>query len=146
MEESESESQNPRLRALSAWWRKIVGRQSRADLIAQIIEMRAQGRLTEDAGRMIEGVLHIADMKVRDVMIPNPEVVSIPLAASRDEAVATVTKHGHSRYPVYDRDRKKIVGILLAKDLLAPPTTGENFDLQKSCASRFSSPAPSRSM
>ena len=86
MEESESESQNPRLRALSAWWRKIVGRQSRADLIAQIIEMRAQGRLTEDAGRMIEGVLHIADMKVRDVMIPNPEVVSIPLAASRDEA------------------------------------------------------------
>ncbi len=67
---------------------------------------------------MLEGVLQVDDMQVRDVMIPRSQMVVLERDASPETLLRTVVESGHSRFPVTGEDRDEVVGILLAKDLL----------------------------
>jgi len=71
-----------------------------------------------DGLAMIEGVLEVDDMQVRDIMIPRTQVVMLERDASQDVLIRTIVKSGHSRFPVIGEGRDEVVGILLAKDLL----------------------------
>jgi len=68
---------------------------------------------------MIEGVLQVADMQVRDIMIPRGQMVVLDHEDSFAEIIEKITASGHSRFPVIDDDKDDVVGILLAKDLLS---------------------------
>ncbi len=67
---------------------------------------------------MLEGVLQVDDMQVRDIMIPRSQVVVLDRDASPQVLLRTVVESGHSRFPVISDSRDEVVGILLAKDLL----------------------------
>jgi magnesium and cobalt transporter len=67
---------------------------------------------------MLEGVLQVDDMQVRDVMIPRSQVVVLERDAKPVIILRTVVESGHSRFPVTGESRDEVVGILLAKDLL----------------------------
>jgi magnesium and cobalt transporter len=67
---------------------------------------------------MLEGVLGVADIQVRDIMVPRAQMTVLNRDDGYDVLLDTVIESGHSRYPVMDEDREKIVGMLLAKDLL----------------------------
>jgi magnesium and cobalt transporter len=71
-----------------------------------------------DALAMIEGVLQVDDLQVRDIMIPRSQVVMLDRDADPQALLRTVVESGHSRFPVIGESRDEIVGILLAKDLL----------------------------
>jgi magnesium and cobalt transporter len=92
--------------------------QDRQELLGVLRDAGERGLVDDDALTMIEGVLEVADLQVRDIMVPRAQMVFI----RRDERAAAilpkVVESGHSRFPVMDEDRDDIVGILLAKDLL----------------------------
>jgi len=88
------------------------------DLLEILREAREKRLLDTDALSMIEGVLQVSQMRVRDIMIPRIQMVVVPKDAELDTIMPLVTEFGHSRYPVIDGDRSKVVGVLLAKDLL----------------------------
>ena len=67
---------------------------------------------------MIEGVLQVSDMQVRDIMIPRGQMIVLEHEDSIVEIIEKITDSGHSRFPVIDDDKDDVVGILLAKDLL----------------------------
>ncbi len=67
---------------------------------------------------MIESVLQVSEMQVREIMIPRSQMVVIDSASSLDVILPLVIESGHSRFPVTDCNSDDIVGILLAKDLL----------------------------
>lgn len=67
---------------------------------------------------MIEGVLKVAEMRVRDIMIPRVQMVVVSKDASLISVFPLVIESAHSRFPVIAEDRSKVMGILLAKDLL----------------------------
>ena len=71
-----------------------------------------------DALAMIEGVLQVDDMQVRDIMIPRSQVVVLEREASPDVLLHAIVESGHSRFPVIGESRDDVIGILLAKDLL----------------------------
>jgi len=71
-----------------------------------------------DALAMIEGVLQVDDMQVRDIMIPRSQVVMLDRDDSPQVLLRTVVESGHSRFPVFGESRDEVVGVLLAKDLL----------------------------
>ena len=71
-----------------------------------------------DALAMLEGVLHVDDMQVRDIMIPRSQVVFLERDASHDVLLQTIVESGHSRFPVIGESRDEVVGVLLAKDML----------------------------
>ena len=89
------------------------------DLLAILREARENRLLDTDALAMIEGVLQVSQMRVRDIMIPRIQMVTVPQEAELETIFPLVIEFCHSRYPVIDGDRSKVVGILLAKDLLA---------------------------
>ena len=67
---------------------------------------------------MIEGVLQVADLQVRDIMIPRGQMVVLDHEDALSEIIVKITESGHSRFPVIDDDKDDVIGILLAKDLL----------------------------
>lgn len=97
--------------------------QDEPDSIGELVEVlrEAQSRhlIDADALAMIEGVLQVSELRVRDIMIPRSKMVVIPRHASLDEIFPLVIDSAHSRFPVINEDRSEVVGILLAKDLLA---------------------------
>ncbi|MGJ0491735.1 HlyC/CorC family transporter [Methylobacter sp.] len=89
------------------------------DLLEILREARKKRLLDTDALTMIEGVLQVSEMRVRDIMIPRIQMVVVPRDAELDTIFPLVLESAHSRFPVIEDDRSKVVGILLAKDLLA---------------------------
>jgi len=78
-----------------------------------------RGLLDSDALAMIEGVLQVAEMQVRDIMIPRSQMVVVERDADPRSYLPVIIESAHSRFPVIGESRDEIVGILLAKDLLA---------------------------
>jgi CBS domain containing-hemolysin-like protein len=75
--------------------------------------------LIEPAEReMIDNVLHLEETTARDIMVPRVDIIAIEEAAPLSEIVATITRAGHSRLPVYRESIDHVVGVLYAKDLL----------------------------
>jgi magnesium and cobalt transporter len=103
-----------------------------AELIEDLREASERGLFDEDALVMLEGVLAVADMQVRDIMVPRSQMVFIERDEPKDALVERVVESGHSRFPVIGEDRDQILGILLAKDLLRLQVSGEdNFEIRE---------------
>src|SRR6516225_145693 len=107
--------------------------QDREDLVALLREAGERGLIDSDAMSMLEGVLDVADLQVRDIMVPRGQMVFVRRADPPARILPVVVESGHSRFPVMDEDRDDIVGILLAKDLLRLTTAAarERFDIRE---------------
>ncbi len=93
--------------------------QDKEDLLEILRDAQKKHLLDADALLMIEGVLQVNEMRARDIMIPRVQMVVVPKEAELETIIPQVLEFGHSRYPVIDGDKSKVVGILMAKDLLA---------------------------
>jgi magnesium and cobalt transporter len=71
-----------------------------------------------DALAMIEGVLQVSEMRVGEIMIPRAQMDVVDINDPPEVFIPHVIETAHSRFPVIDKDRDDIIGILLAKDLL----------------------------
>lgn len=88
------------------------------DLLEILKEAQENHLLDTDALSMIEGVLRFSEMRARDIMVPRVQMNVIPKDAELETIFPLVVELGHSRFPVIEDDRSKVVGVLLAKDLL----------------------------
>ncbi|KJV05185.1 HlyC/CorC family transporter [Methylocucumis oryzae] len=88
------------------------------DLLETLREAKDKHLLDSDALTMIEGVLEVSHLRVRDIMIPRAQMVVVPREAKLEEISEIVVDACHSRYPVIEGDRSNVVGVLLSKDLL----------------------------
>ncbi|MBM4208576.1 MAG: CBS domain-containing protein [Gammaproteobacteria bacterium] len=119
-----SEDQPPSSRTRRKRWVDRIGQlfsgepQDMEDLIDVLREARENRLLDTDTLTMIEGVLQVNQLRVRDIMIPRVQMIVVPHDAELDTILPLVMESGHSRYPVIEDDRSKIIGILLIKDLL----------------------------
>lgn len=86
--------------------------------------------LDADALGMIEGVLSVGEMQVRDVMVPRSQMDVIDIADTPETFIPFVIEAAHSRFPVIDGNKDNVLGILLAKDLLRYYATEETFDVR----------------
>jgi magnesium and cobalt transporter len=88
------------------------------DLIEQLREAQEHSVIDADAVSMMEGVMQVADLRVRDLMIPRSQMDVIDINDPLEEILDLVVKTAHSRFPVIEGKRDNVVGVLLAKDLL----------------------------
>ena len=89
----------------------------RALLLDILRENQKQGVIELDSLVMIEGVFQVAEMRVRDIMVPRSHMVAIQENQSIEQMLSVIAGSGHSRFPVVDESLDEILGILLAKDL-----------------------------
>lgn len=88
------------------------------ELIEDLRDAERREVLSADALEMIEGVFHVSEMQVRDIMVPRAQMDVVDKNDSPDDFLPRVIETAHSRFPMIDGDKDKIIGILLAKDLL----------------------------
>lgn len=81
---------------------------------------RQVGQIPEFQEEMLHNALELENVTVREVMVPRPNIFSLPADLTLDEALARVVEEQHSRIPVYDRQRgpEHIIGVLYSKDLM----------------------------
>jgi len=91
---------------------------SRADVLESLQQAEEDGIVERDSYDMIQRILYVSDMRVRDVMIPRSSMAIVERDASLDDCLDVMVESGHSRFPVIDNEKDQFVGILLAKDLL----------------------------
>ena len=89
------------------------------ELVEVLLDAQDRELINPDTKQMIEGVLDVSDMRVREIMIPRSQMVTIDRNQSLEEFLPIILESGHSRFPVVNEDIDHVDGILLAKDLLA---------------------------
>jgi magnesium and cobalt transporter len=92
--------------------------QNREQLIELLKDAKQRALLDTEALSMIEGVLQVSELRVRDIMIPRAEMVFVRRDDSLDRILEVAVKSAHSRFPVTGDDKGEVVGVMLAKDLL----------------------------
>ncbi len=102
------------------------------DELLQVLHDAHQRRLFDsEALSMLEGVFKVSEMRVRDIMVPRVQVVSIPHDADVEKVISIVVDSAHSRFPVTGDDPGEVVGVLLAKDLLKYVLKKQSFSVGK---------------
>lgn len=109
--------------ANKGWLDKIVQTLSgepknREDLVELITEAEQREVIDNATREMLEGVMEVSEMRVRDIMIPRAQMVTIDIDQDVAQFLPLVLESAHSRFPVISEDKDHIEGILLAKDLL----------------------------
>src|SRR2546428_5094945 len=69
-------------------------------------------------------------MQVGGIMVPRAKMDVIDVNETPDKFIPHVIATAHSRFPVVDRNRDDVIGILLAKDLLRYYAGEEEFNLR----------------
>jgi len=90
----------------------------REELLNILRDSEKRELLDAESLGMIEGVLQVSEMQVRDIMIPRSQMVVLSRDSSLDDLLSNIVNSGHSRFPVIGESRDEVVGILLAKDML----------------------------
>ncbi len=92
--------------------------ESRVELLEVLQDAHERNLIDADALSMIEGVFQVSDLCARDIMVPRSQMDVIDISKPIAEWMPSVISTAHSRFPAIEGDRDKVVGVLLAKDLL----------------------------
>ncbi|MDR2875653.1 MAG: CBS domain-containing protein [Methylobacillus sp.] len=103
--------------------------EDREQLVELLHSSYERNLLDADALAMIEGVLQVSEMQVRDIMIPRSQMDVIDITDAPEKFIPFVIETAHSRFPVIGENKDDILGILLAKDLLRY-YAGEDFEVR----------------
>jgi len=107
----------------ASWLRRLVeslaGEPQDLDQLEGVLaDAKERGLIDAEVLRMLEGVLEVSEIQVRDVMVPRSQMVVVQRDDPPERILPVVIESGHSRFPVIGDDRDEVIGILLAKDLL----------------------------
>ncbi|MBE1277683.1 CNNM family magnesium/cobalt transport protein CorC [Enterovibrio baiacu] len=104
----------------------------RQELVDVFRDSEQNDLIDHETRDMLEGVMQISEMRIRDIMIPRSQMVTIERAQPLEEIINVINDAQHSRYPVISDDKDHVEGILLAKDLLRYLIRdSEPFDIDK---------------
>ncbi len=83
-----------------------------------------EGTVEKEAAEMLHNIFDFNVRPVREVMIPRPDVVFIEKGTTLAEFLRTYKQHPQSRFPVFEGNRDKIIGILSIKDIVIAQAEG----------------------
>lgn len=115
--------------------------------LLNFLHIATEKQLIDDAIlQMFDGALKLQELQVRDAMIPRAQIITIEQNLSFSQIVDLVVQSGHSRFPVVGENKDEVLGILLAKDLLAytSPNNPNTFKINTTMRSPFIIPESKR--
>ncbi len=119
-----------------SWFGKITQAfahepKTREELLEVLRGAHQNKLLDNEALAIVEGAIQVADLQVRDIMVPRSQVMSIRADQSPKEFLPAIISAAHSRYPVVGDSLDEVIGVLLAKDLLPLILQGDQpFDIK----------------
>ncbi|WP_010361690.1 CNNM family magnesium/cobalt transport protein CorC [Pseudoalteromonas citrea] len=92
--------------------------QNKEELVEVIADAQERDLIDPETKDMMEGVLGVSELKVRDIMIPRSQMITLDVDESLEQQLPSMVESSHSRFPVICEDKDHVEGILLAKGLL----------------------------
>ena len=130
-DENSSEGDSKNLSWLERLSQVFAGEpKDRTELLGLLRDSEDRDLLDADSLAMIEGVMQVSEMQVRDIMIPRSQMVVLDRITLPEEMLPMIIGSGHSRFPVIGDSRDEVVGILLAKDMLRYFREGDDASLK----------------
>ncbi|MGB7182383.1 MAG: transporter associated domain-containing protein [Burkholderiaceae bacterium] len=111
-----TETRKPLIERLSAMF--MAEPEDRGQLLEILRSAQARELIDAEALSMIEGVMQVSELAVRDIMVPRSQMDVIDISVPADSFMPHVIQTAHSRFPVVENDRDNVLGILHAKELL----------------------------
>ncbi len=108
----------------NAFGRLVGGQTERTTLVrpedieSMITVGHKEGTVEKNEADMLHNVFDFGDRPVREVLVPRPQVVSVPKGTSLNEFLAIYSESPMSRFPVYEESMDSVIGILAIKDVL----------------------------
>ncbi|MEN9804867.1 MAG: hypothetical protein RIS41_1714 [Actinomycetota bacterium] len=94
-----------------------------------VVEVAVQEDVIEKHERdLIESVIEFGDTVAREIMVPQPDMVTVGVSATVDEAIGVSIAHGFSRLPVMNDD-DDVIGVAFMKDLVRLERLGRGGEL-----------------
>lgn len=90
----------------------------------ELKDVLANTSLPSHSKKILDNLLDFSATKVRDIMIPRNEMVTIASDFALDKIIRSVLASGYSRIPVYEGNLNRLKGLLFAKDLLVASRSG----------------------
>ncbi len=88
------------------------------------------GEFHQAEPRMVESVLAFDRMPVREIMTPRRKLVCVHVTEPHERVWHKIVVSGHSNYPVYNRDRDDVVGVVAVKSIYANVAAGAKADVK----------------
>jgi CBS domain containing-hemolysin-like protein len=103
---------------------RLLGREGQMagegdDLGYLLRESHAAGALSLVQTSMAERVLGLSEERILRIMVPINRVVALPIEASREEFLRTVTEHPFACLPIYRDNPQSIIGVVGTDRLIA---------------------------
>ncbi|TEW56637.1 magnesium/cobalt transporter CorC [Psychromonas sp. RZ22] len=118
-EDYHSSNEQPKEGLLDKIGNLFQGEPKSQDELLDVIDSAKQRQVIDQKTKeMIKGVIDVSKMRVRDIMIPRSQMVTLGLHQSVEEFLPEIIESAHSRFPVITEDKDHVVGLLLAKDLI----------------------------
>lgn len=103
-----------------------------ADELQMVFAEATQSGVIEEHERaVIAGVVRMADRPIREVMTPRTEVDWLDISATREDIHNMLIESQHSRFPVAEGSVDEIMGVVVARDIVAALLSGEVLDLRQ---------------
>ena len=105
--------------------------EDRESLLRLLRSAHKRNLLDAEVLSIVEGALTVSELQVRDIMIPRARMDVIDINDTPDRFIPHVIATAHSRFPVIDKNRDDVIGVLLAKDLLRYYAGEEEFNVRE---------------
>lgn len=91
---------------------------ARAEVYHMLRESAAEGTLSVAQSSMVERIHRLNTIRLRDVMVPLKAVVMAEHDQARSDLEPRLARTRYSRMPVYEKNRKYVIGIVHILDIL----------------------------
>lgn len=95
------------------------------EVVSMVSAGQEEGVFQPQQEELIKSVFDFSEKRVREVMVPRPDMTRISADLPLSEAAALMIESDYSRYPVYQGDNDNIVGVVFNKDALRCYVSGQ---------------------
>jgi magnesium and cobalt transporter len=88
------------------------------DIVDAVAESERAGALRGQSAEMIERILALEDRVISEVMTPRTDLTSVSIDATLGQAAEIALIEGHSKIPVFEKNRDQIRGLFHLRDAL----------------------------
>jgi CBS domain containing-hemolysin-like protein len=81
--------------------------------------IHAHGLMEKDKSLMLQNIFELGNTPVREIMIPETDIISLDVRASTEHALRVFSEHHFTRLPVYQEHSTNIIGLIHLKDIFA---------------------------
>jgi len=88
-----------------------------------------EGEISHEESRLVKNIILLEEKKAREIMTPRTIIFSLPANMAISEAFEVIRDKGFSRIPIYQDHKEKIVGYVMAHDIILANNQNQNKEL-----------------